>query len=304
MMRAAYAILLVSSVVSASKSTGASSPTPPCTDTPDWNTGGDEGEYDCDSYVDNGICNGNLVEGMEEWMGEEYNYPEHNCCACGGGAKPPSPPPPSPPPPSPPLQETSPPPPASPPPALPLDTGDTISTVVRLKAEIEALGVDSGPMTLVLESGQTFNLFESAGGGGWSSDGVRVQSNLTIEGAGATLDAAHQGRMFRVDSLAQLILRNLILVYGLAPAVIGVALATSCGTPVGDVEGPSVSCRVERRSRANGRRDSFLHHAAALYHRPPFPFLPRARRTSLTAAPLSELRRVALCTSSVQLCTL
>merc|ERR1719456_1917522 len=54
-----------------------------CTDTEGWTN---NFNTLCQGYVDQGWCmNGAVAEDMLWTSGQEYNYPELNCCACGGG---------------------------------------------------------------------------------------------------------------------------------------------------------------------------------------------------------------------------
>jgi hypothetical protein len=77
----------------------------PCTDTPDWANGDDscirEGfgldqgcsdrGWKCEAYArhaEQAWCvDGAVVPGMETALGEVHNFPEENCCVCGGGQK-------------------------------------------------------------------------------------------------------------------------------------------------------------------------------------------------------------------------
>jgi len=76
-----------------------------CTDTPDWANGDDsciregfgldqgcsERGWRCEAYASHApqawCAGGALVPGMETAFGEVHNFPEVNCCVCGGGQK-------------------------------------------------------------------------------------------------------------------------------------------------------------------------------------------------------------------------
>ena len=51
-----------------------------CIDTPGWKNGHG---IDCKDYERSLCKNGRLKKGTT--LGESYNYPEENCCACGKG---------------------------------------------------------------------------------------------------------------------------------------------------------------------------------------------------------------------------
>lgn len=74
-----------------------------CKDTPSWTNGfyecatnGYKGKgceprgLNCQAYQENGWCtNGITIERYKDWaFGQHMNYPELNCCACGGGSGP------------------------------------------------------------------------------------------------------------------------------------------------------------------------------------------------------------------------
>ena len=65
-----------------------------CTDTPGWHN---QYDSDCATYVTDKRCAAKAMRPGNEWAGgAEWNWPEHNCCACG--KKPEVAPPPAPPP--------------------------------------------------------------------------------------------------------------------------------------------------------------------------------------------------------------
>lgn len=71
-----------------------------CVDTPEWANGYYKCESDgykgvgcgprgftCDAYAANGLCLGGKPAKGKGWsLGEGMNYPELNCCVCGGGS--------------------------------------------------------------------------------------------------------------------------------------------------------------------------------------------------------------------------
>ena len=58
-----------------------------CRDTPNWNNGPRPGgPLACTSYRDKGYCRHRRLSNGYKWTGgERFNYPEFNCCICGGG---------------------------------------------------------------------------------------------------------------------------------------------------------------------------------------------------------------------------
>merc|ERR1712190_193809 len=72
-----------------------------CVDTPEWansyykcKTDGYKGVgcgprgFTCDAYAYNGLCFGGKPARGKGWsLGKGMNYPEWNCCVCGGGSR-------------------------------------------------------------------------------------------------------------------------------------------------------------------------------------------------------------------------
>lgn len=59
---------------------GATTPTPRCTDTPGYDNGSGKG---CAHYASQWCSAGEFRLGAEWTSGAHFGYPEHNCCACG-----------------------------------------------------------------------------------------------------------------------------------------------------------------------------------------------------------------------------
>jgi len=73
-----------------------SEPQAQCVDTPGWVNGWNGDGWDCDFYANGhaewgfeGWCANGAARAGSEWsLGEEWNFPERNCCACGKPAPP------------------------------------------------------------------------------------------------------------------------------------------------------------------------------------------------------------------------